>query len=147
MSSVAAPAIRDSSRDRRNGFIASYLGWLFDGFETFATVLVAAAIVNDLVGPGAAVKHPLYVGGILAATLVAWGVGGLLSGALADRFGRRRVLLWSILWYAAFAGLTALSPSYGLLLVLRFLTGLGMGAEWGAGSSLVSCRAGSASAS
>jgi MFS family permease len=141
MSTAAIPggttAVRDSARDRRNGFVASYLGWLFDGFETFATVLVAAAIVNDLVGPGTALKTPLYIGGILATTLVAWAVGGLLSGVLADRFGRRRVLMVSILWYAAFAGLTALAPSYVLLLVLRFLTGLGMGAEWGAGSSLV----------
>lgn len=141
MSTAAIPAgataVRDSERNRRNGFIASYLGWLFDGFETFATVLVASAIVTDLVGPGKALQQPLYVGGILATTLVAWAVGGLLSGVLSDRFGRRRVLMGSILWYAAFAGLTALAPSYALLLVLRFLTGLGMGAEWGAGSSLV----------
>jgi MFS family permease len=57
---------------------------------------------------------------------------------LADRFGRSRVMFYSILWYALFAGVTALAPSYALLLVFRFLTGLGMGAEWGAGSSLVS---------
>jgi MFS family permease len=136
--SAAAPAIRDTARSRRNGFIGSYLGWMFDGYETFATVLVAAVAVNDLVDKGAAQRAPLYVAGILATTLVAWAVGGLLSGVLADRFGRRRVLMYSILWYAVAAALTALAPSYALLLVLRFLTGLGMGAEWGAGSSLVS---------
>jgi len=135
---AAAPAVRDTPRSRRNGFIGSYLGWMFDGYETFATVLVAAVAVNDLVGQGAAQRAPLYVGGILATTLVAWAVGGLLSGVLADRFGRRRVLMYSILWYAIAAALTALSPSYAVLLILRFLTGLGMGAEWGAGSSLVS---------
>jgi MFS family permease len=133
-----APARTATTRGQRHAFVGAYLGWLFDGYENFATVLVASFAVNDLVGPGSALKHPTYVGGILATTLVSWAIGGLISGMLADRFGRRRVMLVSILWYAVCAGLTALAPSYGLLLVLRFLTGLGMGAEWGGGSSLVS---------
>jgi MFS family permease len=121
----------------RNAFVGAYLGWMFDGYETFATVLIASYLVNDLVGPGTAARSPLYIGTLLATTLVAWAVGGLVSGVLADRFGRRRVLMISILWYAVFAGLTAFSPNFGVYLVLRFLTGLGMGAEWGGGSSLV----------
>lgn len=123
---------------QRNGFIGAALGWMFDGYETFATVLIAPAIVNQLIGPGTAAAQPIYVGGILATTLVAWGFGGLLSGILADYIGRRRVLMYSILWYSIFAAAAAFSPSYTVLLLLRFLTGLGMGAEWGAGSSLVS---------
>jgi MFS family permease len=135
---AAAPSIgRVSSRDRRNGFIGSYLGWVFDGFETFATVLVAAAVVNDLVGPGTALDSPIYVGWILGITLAAWAVGGLLSGIFADYFGRQRTLMFSIAWYSVCAGLTALAPSFGIFLALRFLTGLGMGAEWGAGSAMV----------
>ncbi|WP_246725149.1 MFS transporter [Beijerinckia sp. L45] len=124
--------------DRTSGFVGAYLGWAFDGYETFATVLVAPAIVNDLVGPGIARSSPLYVGGILAATLVAWGFGGLAGGILADYVGRRRVLILSILWYSIFAAVTAFSNNYVIFLALRFLTGIGMGAEWAAGSSLVS---------
>jgi len=127
-----------AAEKRRNGFVGAFLGWIFDGYETFATVLVAPAIVNDLIGAGTAAKEPFYVAAILATTLVAWGCGGLLSGILADRIGRRRVLIYSILWYSISAGLAAFAPSYSALLALRFLTGLGMGAEWGAGSSLVS---------
>lgn len=122
---------------RRHAFAGAYLGWMFDGYETFATVLVASFIVNDLVGAGASERDPYYVGGILAITLLSWAIGGLASGILADRFGRRRVMIVSILWYSICAGLTALAPAYGVLLLLRFLTGLGMGAEWGGGSSLV----------
>lgn len=135
------PSGEDSATDRPNGrrhaFAGAYLGWMFDGYETFATVLVASFVVNDLVGPGASERNPYYVGGILAITLLSWAIGGLASGVLADRFGRRRVMIVSILWYSVCAGLTALAPAYGVLLVLRFLTGLGMGAEWGGGSSLV----------
>jgi MFS family permease len=123
---------------QRNGFIGAALGWMFDGYETFATVLIAPTIVNELIGPGTAASQPIYVGGILATTLVAWGFGGLLSGILADYIGRRRVLMYSILWYSVFAAAAAFSPNYTVLLILRFLTGVGMGAEWGAGSSLVS---------
>jgi MFS family permease len=140
MSTIAAPSAPTAAgqRQNRNAFVAAYLGWLFDGYETFATVLVASFVVNDLVGPGKALAQPLYTGGILAITLLSWAIGGLASGVLADRFGRRRVMLVSILWYAVCAGLTALSPNYALLLLFRFFTGLGMGAEWGGGSSLVS---------
>lgn len=128
----------ESATSRRNAFIGAYLGWMFDGYETFATVLVAAVVVNDLVGAGTAATSPFYVAGLLAVTLISWAIGGLVSGVLADRFGRRRVMLYSILWYSVCAGLTALSPNYAVLLLLRFVTGLGMGAEWGGGSSLVS---------
>jgi MFS family permease len=138
MSSLAATASRDAvSRDRRNGFLGSYLGWVFDGYETFATVLVAPFVVNDLVGPGVAKTTPLYVGGVLAVTLASWAVGGLLSGVVADYIGRRRTLILSIVWYSVCAGLTALSPSFIWFMFLRSLTGLGMGAEWGAGSAMV----------
>ncbi|AWT26743.1 Putative niacin/nicotinamide transporter NaiP [Corynebacterium provencense] len=129
---------QSTPRGQRHAFVAAYLGWMFDGYETFATVLIATSIVNDLVGPGSAARSPYYVSGILAVTLFSWCIGGLVSGIIADRYGRRRVLMVSILWYAIFAGLTAIAPSFLLLLVLRFLTGLGMGAEWGGGSSLVS---------
>jgi MFS family permease len=125
------------SRGKRHAFVGAYLGWMFDGFETFATVLVASFIVNDLIGPGSTARSPYYVSTVLAVTLLSWCIGGLISGILADRYGRRRVLIVSILWYAVFAGLTALAPSFALLLACRFLTGLGMGAEWGGGSSLV----------
>lgn len=135
---IGTSRVSARSDARRNGFVGAYLGWLFDGYETYATVLIAAAAVNDLVGPGTARTQPLYIGGILAITLFAWAFGGLTAGVLADYFGRRRILLYSILWYSIAAGLTALAPNYGALLTLRFLTGIGLGAEWGAGSSLVS---------
>ncbi|MGC4934099.1 MFS transporter [Gordonia sp. DT30] len=136
--SIESPVVDARERSgRRHAFVGAYMGWMFDGYETFATVLVASFVVNDLVGPGAAGRNAYYVGGILAITLLSWAVGGLVSGVLADRFGRRRVMLVSILWYAICAGLTALAPTYGILLLLRFFTGLGMGAEWGGGSTLV----------
>jgi MFS family permease len=116
---------------------ASWLGWMFDGYETYALVLVAAIATRQLVAADQVEQLPIYIGGLLAVTLVGWATGGVLAGVLADYVGRKRMLMYSILWYAVFAGLTALAPNYWILLALRFCTGLGLGAEWGPGTAMV----------
>ena len=116
---------------------ASWLGWMFDGYETYALVLVMTPAVRQLLSPERLPKASIYVGGLLAVTLLGWAAGGVAAGVLADYIGRRRTLMFSILWYAVFAGLTALSPNYWSLLAFRFPTGLGLGAEWGPGTAMV----------
>lgn len=129
--------LRAAGPQARRALLASWLGWTFDGFETYALILVGAVAVTN-VGSDSQVQHlPTYVSALVAATLVGWAVGGVASGFLADRFGRRRTLMVSILWYAVFTGLTALAPNYWWLLILRLITGAGLGAEWGAGTSLI----------
>ncbi|GAA1273970.1 MFS transporter [Pseudonocardia aurantiaca] len=123
-----------TAKVRRANFASAWLGWMLDGFETYSIVLVGGLVVTDLVGQGAS---PLYFGTILAVQLIAWAVGGLASGVLIDYFGRRRVLMVSILTYAIATGLAALSPNFAIFLVLRIIAGLGMGAEWGPGSALI----------
>jgi MFS family permease len=125
---------KPAANTRRANFASAWLGWMLDGFETYSIVLVGSLVVADLVGQGAS---PLYFGTILAVQLIAWAVGGLASGVLIDYFGRRRVLMVSILTYAIATGLAALSPNFAIFLVLRIIAGLGMGAEWGPGSALV----------
>ena len=110
---------------------------MFDGYETYALVLVMALAVRQLLTPERLPKAPIYMGGLLAVTMVGWAVGGVTAGVLADYVGRRRTLMLSILCYAVFAGLTALSWDYWSLLIFRFFTGLGLGAEWGPGAAIV----------
>lgn len=76
-------------------------------------------------------------GALASATLVASAVGGALSGALADRFGRVRVLMASILIYSVFTALTATAQTVPMLVLWRLLVGIGLGAEWSAGAALV----------
>ncbi len=116
---------------------ASWMGWMFDGYETYALVLVMGVAVRDLLPPDALPHVSVYMGGLLAVTLLGWSAGGVIAGVLADYIGRRRMLMLSILWYAVFAGLTALSRDYWSLLIFRFFTGLGLGAEWGPGTAIV----------
>jgi MFS family permease len=116
---------------------ASWLGWMFDGYESYALVLVMGAAVHHLLPQDRLARASLYIGGLLAATLLGWAAGGIGAGILADYFGRTRTLMLSILCYAVFSGLSAISWNYWSLLVFRFLTGLGLGAEWGPGAAIV----------
>src|SRR5438876_133249 len=102
---------------------ASWMGWMFDGYETYALVLVMGVAVRDLLPPDALPHVSVYMGGLLAVTLLGWAAGGVIAGVLADYIGRKRMLMISILWYAVFAGLAALSRDYWFLLTFRFFTG------------------------
>jgi MFS family permease len=110
---------------------------MFDGYETYGLVLIMAPAVHQLLPAERLRNAPEYIGGLLAATMVGWAVGGVSAGVIADYIGRRRTLMLSILCYAVFAGLAAISWDYWSLLLFRFLTGLGLGAEWGPGAAIV----------
>ncbi|HEY2699887.1 MAG TPA: MFS transporter [Pseudonocardiaceae bacterium] len=134
-----AEAVAGGRLGRRQwrSLIAANLGWLFDGFETYALILTAGTVLKQL-GPAApASQVSLLTGVTIAITLLGWGAGGIIGGVFADYFGRRRALLVSMLLYAAFTGLTAVSWSWASFLVLRFITGFALGSEWGTGTSLV----------
>jgi MFS family permease len=70
---------------------ASWLGWMFDGYEVYALVLVMAIAVRQLLPPERLPRASVYMGGLLAATLVGWAAGGVVAGVLADYIGRKRM--------------------------------------------------------
>ena len=78
-----------------------------------------------------------YGGIIFSIFLIGWALGGIAFGVLADRIGRTRVLIWTILIYAVFTGMAALAQSWWQLALFRFITALGIGGEWAAGAALV----------
>ena len=131
---TSPPAPASTRRQRRSAFASAWLGWGLDGFETYAIVLVSSFVVADLIGPN---SSAVYVATIVAVQLVAWALGGLASGVLIDYFGRRRLLMYSIVLYTVATALSALSPNFAVFLILRVIAGFGMGAEWGPGSALV----------
>ena len=139
MTASTAAELRPSSLGRASvrALIASWLGWMFDGYETYALVLVMGSAVHQFLPPERLPRASVYIGGLLAATMLGWAAGGIAAGILADYFGRRRTLMLSILCYAVFSGLAAISWDYWSLLAFRFLVGLGLGAEWGPGAAIV----------
>ena len=119
------------NREQRAAFIASLLGWTLDAFDFFLLIFVMRSIATDF---HAQVKD---VAVSLMLTLAFRPVGALIFGWLADRYGRRPVLMADILLFSALELAVAFAPSLPALLVLRALFGIAMGGEWGVGSSLV----------
>ena len=108
------------------------MGWLLDSFDVMLYALVLATLMADL-GMSAA------TGGSLASlTLAASAVGGILFGVFADRFGRVRALVWSVLIYSVFTAACGFAQSVRQLAVFRVFLGIGMGGEWASGAALIS---------
>src|SRR5262245_16617175 len=104
---------------------------MLDGYDFTLLTLVLIEVEREF-----GIAHAA-AGGLGTATLLMRLVGGAMAGAAADRWGRKRPLMFSIAWYSIFACLSGLSPTYGVLLLCRALFGLGMGGEWAAGMPLV----------
>lgn len=122
---------------QRSALTSSFLGWMFDGFETSTMILVGPAAVTSLMGVSAPDAVRLGVGTALGATLIGWAVGGVIGSIMADYVGRKRMLMISIAGYCAFTALTAMSNTLAMLFALRFLTGIFLGSEWSTGTALV----------
>src|SRR5262245_25312275 len=134
-----ATRLRDLSPQQWKSGIAAWLGWLFDGMDMHLYVLVAAPFVAELLG-AASEKDPAvgyYSSWIQAAFLIGWALGGGLFGRFADRVGRSRALMLTILTYAMFTGLSYFAQTWWQLLIFRFLAALGIGGEWAVGAALI----------
>jgi MFS family permease len=116
--------------------LASNLGWMFDGYETFALILTVGVALRQLLDPSLYPQIPAYAGWVIGLTLLGWGIGGLIGGVLADYIGRKRMMMYAILAYSLMTGLSALAWDWTSFVVLRVLVGIAIGSEWATGSSI-----------
>ncbi len=123
--------IRQLGKKQRAIVGAAFLGWSLDAFDFFLLVFVLKDVARTYHVTLTEVTLALFL------TLAARPVGALIFGRLADRVGRKPVLMAVVALYPFFAFLSALAPSIGTFLLLRTLFGVAMGGEWGAGASLV----------
>jgi MFS family permease len=141
MSDITAPSqpwYRSLNRSQWNTLIASQLGWLFDGYETYALIISVGVALRQLLDPSQYSQIPVYVGTVIALTLLGWGIGGLMGGVIADYIGRKRTMMLAILGYSLMTGLSAFAWDWMSFAVLRFLVGVTIGSEWVTGASIVS---------
>ena len=121
-------------------FVA-WLGWVFDAMDATIYAIVLHPALHDLLhsasGPPTTEQIGWYGGIIFSIFLIGWAIGGITFGILADRFGRTKVLIATIIIYAVFTGAAALSETWWHLAIYRFLTALGIGGEWAAGAAIV----------
>lgn len=124
--------------DQRNSFIAALLGWTMDAFDYFLVVVILGDIAQDSAFRGGVpeAQFAVELAFVTTATLVMRPVGALIFGLWADRVGRRIPLIVDVLLYSMCGALCAIAPNLTVLLILRFLYGIGMGGEWGLGAAL-----------
>lgn len=112
-----------------------------DGMDSFILSLVLVPALRDVLpksGIPATTGNVGYYSGLLFALfMIGWGTA-LVWGPVADRFGRARTLMFTILWFSLFTLLAAAAQDVWTLAVFRFLAGVGIGGEWSIGASLVS---------
>jgi MFS family permease len=113
-------------------------GWIFDIYENQIFVLTRGTMLADLLRqPTNSPQVKYYSDSINSVFLVGGAVGGVMFGAIADRFGRTRSMILSILVYSVFSALTAGAQAVWHVAVLRFFVAMGTGGEWAVAAALV----------
>jgi MFS family permease len=140
MSTVAAagpePWYRSLSANQWKTMLASNIGWMFDGYETFALILTVGVALHQLLDPSLYGQIRAFAGTVIGITLLGWGIGGVIGGILADYIGRRRTMMYAILAYSLTTGLSAFAWDWVSFALLRFLVGIAIGSEWSTGASI-----------
>lgn len=130
---VATSQIETGQRPQNADHVvmAAYLGWTLDAFDFFIMVFVLREVAATFHAPIGDVATAITL------TLAFRAIGAILFGRLADRFGRRPILMLNVLCFALLEFCSGLAPTLTTFLILRALYGVAMGGEWGVAASLV----------
>src|SRR5262249_29994050 len=137
MASTTLPIFSRVTSAQKRTLIAAALGWGLDGFDVLLYSNVQLRVMQSLQVLTTDPHYKAISGLPNAFMLLASGIGGVLFGFIADRIGRTRALMLSILTYSLCSLGSGLSTSFTMLLFFRFALGLGMGGEWNTGATLV----------
>ena len=121
---------RLSRSDQWHAVTASFLGWTLDAFDFFVIVFLIDTLAVQFHVPKSAIVATIGY------TLAMRPVGAVVFGLLADRYGRRKLLMANVVFFSVVELLCGFAPNYTVFLLLRTIYGIGMGGEWGVGASL-----------
>ena len=121
---------------------AAWLGWGFDIFDSLLMNYVAPNAIPTLLGmtigtPEAQSATLRWTGILTSLLLIGWCAGGIIFGKVADRIGRTKTLLLTMLLYSIGTAACAFAPNIWVLLICRIVSSLGIGGEWAAGAAMV----------
>ena len=136
-SSNSAEAQQPISRAARLALVSGFLGWMFDSMDLNIFTFVLVPSIRELTGAQTAAAIAQYGGFIVALKIFAWGLGGVFFSVVADRIGRSKTLVITILIYSVFTALSGFAQNFTQLAILQVLAGIGIGGEWAAGAALI----------
>ncbi|QEE60245.1 MFS transporter [Salinibacterium sp. dk2585] len=129
---ATGPWYRGATKNQWRAFAGAYMGWMLDVMDLIIFSFVITYVIAEF-------DADAGVAGLVAsATLIASAFGGIVFGFIADRIGRTKSMMLSILCYSIGTLLCGFAPNLQMLFVFRIIVGLGVGGEWGAGAALVS---------
>jgi len=131
MKSLLLNEYEKPTRQHYKILLMSWAGWVFDFYDLILFTFLLIPIGKELHLTNVALSF------VLGACLAATAVGGVIFGILSDRFGRKRVLQWTILTYSVGTFLSGLAPTLAILMIFRIITGFGVGGEWATGQTYV----------
>jgi MFS family permease len=118
-------------------FVSTQLGYILDVFDFALFTIIARPCLIELLGTTDTATITVYSTLLLMCKFACWGAGGIFLGLWTDRVGRRKILMFTILGYAVFTGLSGLSSNFWILLVLQSLSALFVAGEWAGGITLL----------
>lgn len=134
----SSPWYRGTTRYQWLVLALASAGWVFDVYEGQIFNITRDQLLSEMLGvPARDAKVKFYGDVFLGIFLIGGAVGGIGFGMLADRWGRRRTLIVTILTYSLFSGLTYFAENLGQVAVLRFLVAVGTGGEWSVAAAMV----------
>ncbi len=137
---ISGVAESDQTKISRTAWLAlasGFLGWMFNSMDINIFTMVLFPSMRELVGSTNPAVIAQAGGLIVGLKLAAWGIGGIMFGVVADRIGRSRTLVITILIYCAFTGLSGLAQSWWQLAILQTIAGIGIGGEWATAGALI----------
>lgn len=123
--------LQQTTPTERRTLTATFAGYAVDGFD----YMIYTFLIPTLIAAWSMSKAE--AGYIATGALLTSAIGGWAAGVLADRYGRVRVLQWTVLWFAVFTCLSGFTTSFEQLFFTRAMQGFGMGGEWAVGSVLI----------
>lgn len=117
--------------------LSGFLGWMFDSMDLNLFTLVLVPTIKELTGAATPAAIASSGGIVIGLKIFGWGLGGILFGVAADRIGRSRTLVLTILVYSVFTALSGFAQNFWQLVALQTLAGIGIGGEWAAGAALI----------
>ncbi|AHV97358.1 major facilitator superfamily protein [Paenibacillus sabinae T27] len=121
-----------TSPKQRKLLLSAGLSWMFDAMDVGMISFVVAALAKEWS------LRPGQIGLLTSINSLGMAAGAAAAGILADKYGRKNILLWTLIIFSAATGLSSLAAGFALLCVLRFIAGFGLGGELPVASTLVS---------